>query len=198
MLVTGLSNAVERVSRSQRMARTRAIIDEAKRTLRRLAKDADRSPSMKAHADAFARAARGPSGLEGRGKTAMSVRDASDVTAAATPASSQEALRSREGRGAAEGSNGVSLHPPDGDPVAHDADEFPNQRGAPLTGARGPGTSRAVTIHEATQQGFANTPYDDVFTDYRGFAQSTLDDETLPAAQRDAARRYFRLIQPRK
>lgn len=206
LLVTGLSNAVERVSKSQRMARTRAIIDEAKRTLRRIAKDGARSVSMKAHADAFARAAKGQAGPEGRGKTAMSVGDASDVTAAATSAPPRDALRPRgdggtgdaSGDGAGDASSTASVQPRDTGAVARDADGLPSQRGAPLTGARGPGTSRAVTIHDATQRGFANTPYDDVFTDYRGFAQSALDDETLPAAQRDAARRYFRLIQPRK
>ena len=157
-------------------------------------------------ADAFARAAKGQAGPEGRGKTAMSVGDASDVTAAATSAPPREALRPRgdggtgdaSGDGAGDASSTASVQPRDTGAVARDADGLPSQRGAPLTGARGPGTSRAVTIHDATQRGFANTPYDDVFTDYRGFAQSALDDETLPAAQRDAARRYFRLIQPRK
>ena len=70
-------------------------------------------------------------------------------------------------------------------------------RAGVLEGEEGAGRTRAEVIYDATQRGFATGAYDTVFTDYRAFAQSALQDETLPAAAREAARRYFRLIQPR-
>ena len=69
--------------------------------------------------------------------------------------------------------------------------------GQVLQGVETAGRSRAQVIRSATQAGFSDRDYRDVFIDYRAFAQSALDDETIPASLRETARRYFRLIQPR-
>ena len=56
----------------------------------------------------------------------------------------------------------------------------------------------AETIRTASQEGFANARYRDVFTDYKSFAQSSIDNESIPAPQRRRIKRYFQMIQPRR
>jgi hypothetical protein len=159
---------------------------------------------MEAHAEAFARAAQGGRAAPGaqgtRANAGAPLQAAGDAEPRALTMSTEgsPASRSGQGNGAGAASDGPSPHLFGADEVALPAEDEVNQTSRSLAGTPGPGTSRAVTIHEATQRGFANTTYEDVFTDYRGFAQSALDDETIPTSQRDAARRYFRLIQPRK
>jgi hypothetical protein len=58
--------------------------------------------------------------------------------------------------------------------------------------------SRAEVIRDASQEGFANESYRDVYKDYRGHAQSAIDNEALPAAARRRIKRYYQLIQPRE
>ena len=62
---------------------------------------------------------------------------------------------------------------------------------------KGRGATRAETIRDASQQGFASETYKDVYQDYRAFAQSAIDNEALPAAKRRRVKRYYQLIQPR-
>jgi hypothetical protein len=63
---------------------------------------------------------------------------------------------------------------------------------------QGRGASRAEVIATASQEGFASASYRDVFSDYKAFAQSALDRETVPQAQRRQIKRYFQMIQPRR
>ncbi|MGB1699234.1 MAG: hypothetical protein ACPHRO_04715, partial [Nannocystaceae bacterium] len=204
-LIKDLKDATDRVSKSQRAARTQGLVREAQRTLRRLATEGTRSSSRDAHAQAFERAAGGSPSAFVEGNAPASgddpaerggTRAAASVSprrARATGAADDGQEGSSAGNGAAlEGAMGADL------PAQDELREGPPRSPAPLSGTSGPGRSRAVTIQEATQRGFATSSYDEVFTDYRGLAQSALDDETIPASQREAARRYFRLIQPRK
>jgi len=203
-LIEGLTDATDRVSRSQRTKRTRGVIKSARRTLRRLANEGGRSRSVEAHTAAFVRAARG-----GRLSSPAAVQEPNGVIvldanknahSSADPVTTDGPEKSADGGSARGGmtSTGAAPRVFNNNTGAPPPKDSGRQTSQPLAGTSGPGSSRALTIRDATQRGFANAAYDDVFTDYRGLAQSALDDETIPAAQRDVARRYFRMIQPRK
>jgi len=61
----------------------------------------------------------------------------------------------------------------------------------------GRGATRAEVIRDSSQQGFASQSYRRVYSDYRAFAQSAMDNESMPPGQRRRVKRYFQLIQPR-
>ena len=84
------------------------------------------------------------------------------------------------------------------DPLGEDSALATNKTTVRVKAKEGKGVSRAEVIRDSSQQGFATEAYRDVYTDYRGFAQSALDNEALPAARRRAVRRYYQLIQPRE
>ena len=67
-----------------------------------------------------------------------------------------------------------------------------------ILGFRLRGATRAETIRTASQEGFADANYRDVYQDYKSFAQSSLDSEAMPAPQRRRVKRYFQMIQPRR
>ena len=72
-----------------------------------------------------------------------------------------------------------------------------NMKNVRVKAKEGRGVSRAEVIRDASQEGFATEPYRKVYKDYRGFAQSAIDNEALPAAARRRIKRYYQLIQPR-
>lgn len=62
---------------------------------------------------------------------------------------------------------------------------------------RGRGVSKAEILKDASQHGFATEPYRKTYEKYRDHAQSTLDSEAFPAAQRRLVKRYYQMIQGR-
>jgi len=62
---------------------------------------------------------------------------------------------------------------------------------------RGRGVSKAEILKDASQHGFATEEYRDVYKQYRDFAQSALDSDAFPAAQRRIVKRYMQMIQGR-
>lgn len=73
-----------------------------------------------------------------------------------------------------------------------------NTKNVRVNAKHGRGATRAEVIRDASQDGFANETYKNVYEDYRSFAQSAIDNEALPAAQRRRVKRYYQLIQPRQ
>ena len=62
---------------------------------------------------------------------------------------------------------------------------------------RGRGVSKAEILKDASQHGFATEPYRKTFEKYRDHAQSALDSDAFPAAQRRLVKRYYQMIQGR-
>ncbi len=62
---------------------------------------------------------------------------------------------------------------------------------------RGRGVSKAEILQDASQHGFATEPYRRTYEEYRDHAQSTLDSDAFPSAQRRLVKRYYQMIQGR-
>jgi hypothetical protein len=71
-------------------------------------------------------------------------------------------------------------------------------QGIKVNPKKGSGATRAEIIRTASQEGFADASYRDVYQDYKNFAQSSLDSDAMPAPQRRRVKRYFQMIQPRR
>jgi hypothetical protein len=82
---------------------------------------------------------------------------------------------------------------PLGNPMGLDA----KKKNVHVKAKPGKGVSRAEVIRDSSQKGFATESYRKVYTDYRGHAQSAIDNEALPPAKRRAVKRYYQYIQPR-
>ena len=63
---------------------------------------------------------------------------------------------------------------------------------------KGRGLKRAEVIYQASQEGFASESYRETYEDYRSFAQSSMDKDSISPAQRRRIRRYYNMIQPRE
>jgi hypothetical protein len=61
----------------------------------------------------------------------------------------------------------------------------------------GRGVSKAEILKDASQHGFATEPYRDMYKQYRDFAQSAIDSDAFPPAQRRLVKRYLQMIQGR-
>jgi hypothetical protein len=84
------------------------------------------------------------------------------------------------------------------DPLADPSGMKVKTRGIRVNPKQGSGATRAEIIRTASQEGFASADYRDMFVDYKSFAQSSIDSEAVPAAQRRRIKRYFQMIQPRR
>jgi len=78
------------------------------------------------------------------------------------------------------------------------------ERGAMTTRGRareaqvrnGAGPTRAQVIQSAARRGFAQTPYQGIYTDYQAAVEESLDAGAVPPGRRYVVRRYFQLIRP--
>jgi hypothetical protein len=60
----------------------------------------------------------------------------------------------------------------------------------------GAGPTRAQVIQSAARRGFAQSPYQDIYTDYQAAVEESLDAGAVPPGRRYIVRRYFQLIRP--
>lgn len=67
-----------------------------------------------------------------------------------------------------------------------------------VEGQQGEGPSRSEVIMSSAQRGFANRPYEETYTEYRGHAEEVLERDEVPPGYRSYVRRYFQLIRPRE
>ena len=67
-----------------------------------------------------------------------------------------------------------------------------------LKGREGKGPSRSEVIKSASEEGFANTAYKDVYVDYESVVEEVMDKESVPAGYRFYVKRYFQLIKPQE
>ncbi len=67
-----------------------------------------------------------------------------------------------------------------------------------LKGKEGKGASRSEIIKSASEEGFANTQYKDVYVDYESVVEEVMDKESVPAGYRFYVKRYFQLIKPQE
>jgi hypothetical protein len=62
----------------------------------------------------------------------------------------------------------------------------------------GQGTASAEVIHGAAERGFLGKAYRDVYVEYQGVAEQSLEHDQIPPGYRFYVRRYFQLIRPRE
>ncbi len=88
---------------------------------------------------------------------------------------------------------GTGSQDPLGEPSAMDV----KTKSVRVKAKGGRGVSKAEIMRDASQRGFATEAYRETFRDYRDHAQSALDSDAFPAAQRRLVKRYYQLIQGR-
>ena len=99
--------------------------------------------------------------------------------------------------------DGTSQSPGDGigqgsqDPLADPTALGAGAKDVRVNARRGRGVSKAEILKDASQHGFATEPYRKTFEKYRDHAQSALDSDAFPAAQRRLVKRYYQMIQGR-
>jgi len=214
------SDASKQAQKSRRMRQARDNMEEAKSFMRR-AGNGDKDQKRKQQMQRFARAAKGKRGDQGKGPTLLvegEVGDSQgepmemdsgdgdsqgdsqgegegDADGDADGDSQGDSQGQGQGNGAGQGDGmGQGTQDPLGDPAGLKV----KTRQIKVNPKHGSGATRAEVIRTASQEGFANTGYRDVFTDYKSFAQSSIDSEAVPAPQRRRIKRYFQLIQPRR
>ncbi|MBX7084243.1 MAG: hypothetical protein K1X88_33860 [Nannocystaceae bacterium] len=108
-----------------------------------------------------------------------------------------------QGQGQGQDGQGDGRTPGDGigtgsqDPLADPTAMRSGTKDVRVDARRGRGVSKAEILKDASQHGFASEPYRKMFKEYRDFAQSTLDSDAFPAAQRRLVKRYYQMIQAR-
>lgn len=67
-----------------------------------------------------------------------------------------------------------------------------------LSGRDAKGASKSEIIRAASEEGFANTQYKDVFVDYESVVEEVMEKEKVPPGYRYYVKRYFQLIRPQE
>jgi hypothetical protein len=83
------------------------------------------------------------------------------------------------------------------DPLADPTDMKSHTKDVRVKAKHGRGVSKAEILQDASQNGFATEPYRNMYKQYRDFAQSAIDSDAFPAAQRRLVKRYLQMIQGR-
>lgn len=66
-----------------------------------------------------------------------------------------------------------------------------------VSGRKGEGPSKSQVIRSASEKGFANREYKDVYGDYSSVVEEVMEREDVPPGYRYYVKRYFELIKPR-
>lgn len=214
----GASDAAKKSQRARRMSQARDNMDEAKSFLRRAGNGSEQDQKRRQQMQKFAKAAKGKKGDKGKGPTLLVEGDVGDsqgeqmeMDSGGDSQGDGEGDSQGDGDGDGDGQGdgqgngqqdgqglgdgmGNGTQDPLGDPTGMQV----KTKGIKVAPKHGRGATRAEVIRTASQEGFANTAYRDVYTDYKSFAQSSIDSEALPAPQRRRIKRYFQMIQPRR
>lgn len=215
----GMRKATNLGRQSRRLGGARDGLEEAKTFVRRAGRQGENESRRRKQHRSFAKAAKGKGKKGKKGESTLLVEgEVGDGTPQGMMESEGQGQKAGEGQGEGQGqgegegegpgseaqSETVSQSGGDGigqgsvealgeDPSQMDAD----YRDVKVDARRGRGATRAEIIRSSSQEGFAGESYRDVYQDYRDFAQSALDDETVPPPKRRSVKRYFQLIQPR-
>lgn len=213
-LSRGAAGASKQSQQQRRLGQARDDLEDAKSFLRRSGQQGEGKDARQRQMERFGQAAKGKRGKDGKkgptllvegevgdGPPDMMMEGMGDEGQGGEGQESGGDDGSSQGQGDASGSSpaladgmGSGSQDPLGDATKADV----RLKNVKVDPRQGRGTSRAEVIATASQEGFASADYRDVFTDYKAFAQSALDREELPPAQRRQVRRYFQLIQPRR
>jgi hypothetical protein len=218
-LSRGASEAGRKSQQAGRMRQIRDSLDEAKTFVRRAGQQGDGADRRRQQFRRFSEGAQGKPGSKGdKGKTSLLVEGKvgqGDPSATFMDDGQGQGQDGQDSGGEGDGSDGegqgqgqgqdpsAGVAPGDGigdgsvDPLGDEQGLDVRTRNVHVKARPGRGVSRAEVIRDSSQQGFATESYRGVFTDYRRFAQSTLDNEATPPAQRRAIERYYQLISPR-
>lgn len=224
-LARGARDASGQSRQASRLRQTRDGIEEAKSIVRRAGQKGDAQKRRQQQFKRFAQAAKGQKqdgkpgstllvpGELGEGEPMMMGEEGTPQPGSADDGRPGDGFADEGAQGEDPGAaqpteqDGSAGHGTEGqgegsvdplaDPRADPRDRSVRLRDVHVEAQRGHGVSRAEVIRESSQRGFANEDYRDVYTSYRAFAQSTLDNEVVPAARRRAIQRYYQLIAPR-
>ncbi len=222
-LSRGARQAAQQGQRASRTKQLRDSLEEAKTFVRQAGKQGDAAKRRQQQFKKFSQAAKGKQGKDGKdgkgkGKSTLLVEgqvgdgepnmmmegDGQGQGQQGEGQGEGEGESDGEGEGQGEGQDGGEGQgsgdgigegsvDPLGDPGALDV----KKKNVHVKAKHGRGVSRAEVIRDSSQKGFATESYREVFTDYRGHAQSAIDNEALPPAKRRAVKRYYQYIQPR-
>ena len=146
--------------------------------------------------------------MEGDGQDSQGGQDGQDGRGDGQGQDSQgdqgESDGDQDGQGDGDGDgNTDSQAPSDGmgqgstDPLADPTDMKAHMKDVRVKAKHGRGVSKAEILKDASQHGFATEPYRDMYKQYRDFAQSAIDSDAFPPAQRRLVKRYLQMIQGR-
>lgn len=218
----GASDAARKAQKSRRLGQARDNMEEAKSFMRRAGNGGEQDQKRKQQLQKFAKAAKGKRGDKGKGPTLLVEGDVGD---SGEPMQMDSGDGDSDGQGDGQG-DGDSDSQGDGDgdgqgdgqgqgqgnspglgdgigtgtadPLADPTGIKAKTKGIRVNPKQGSGATRAEIIRTASQEGFASADYRDMFVDYKSFAQSSIDSEAVPPAQRRRIKRYFQMIQPRR
>lgn len=211
-------DAARKSSQSRRLGQARDDMEEAKSFLRRAGgQGGEQGDKRKKQMQKFSQAAKGKRGDKGKGPTLLVEGELGDGEPdmlmegddGGNPQDSGDGgdpQDSGDGDGQDSGDSGGQAGQGLGDGVGQgSADPLGDPSGLKVkkkdirvSPKQGSGMTKAEIIRTASQEGFASESYRDTYRDYRSFAQSSLDSESLPAEQRRRVKRYFQMIQPRR
>ncbi|MCY1058837.1 hypothetical protein [Nannocystis sp. SCPEA4] len=217
----GASDAARKASQSRRLGQARDDLEEAKSFMRRAGQGGEQDDKRKQQMQKFAKAAKGKKpgqkdgptllveGDLGDGEPSMQMEgdsggDPQDSGDGGDPQDSGDGDGDGQDSGQGQDSSGDGQAQGDGmgqgaaDALGDPTGLKVKPKDVRVDPKQGKGTTKAEIIKTASQEGFASAPYRNMYTDYKAFAQSTLDSEALPAEQRRRVKRYFQMIQPRK
>jgi hypothetical protein len=210
-------DAARQAQKSRRLGQARDNMEEAKSFLRKAGNGSEQDKKRRQQMQRFAKAAKGKKGDKNKGPTMLVEGDIGDgdpdMIMESGDGDSQDGDSQGDGEGDSQGDGdgqgdsqgsqdgqgqgdgiGNGTQDPLGDPTAMKV----KTRSIKVNPKHGRGATRAETIRTASQEGFADASYRDVYQEYKNFAQSSLDSEAMPAPQRRRVKRYFQMIQPRR
>lgn len=213
-------DTARKAQRSRRLGQARDDMEEAKSFLRRAGNGDKQDQKRQKQMQRFAKAAKGKRGDKQKGPTMLvegDIGDSGEPMEMDSGGDGQDGDSQGDSQGDGDGdsqgdgqgdSAGQSQADGSGqgdgmgqgtqDPLGDPSGLKVKTKGIRVNPKKGQGATRAETIRTASQEGFANARYRDVFTDYKSFAQSSIDNESIPAPQRRRIKRYFQMIQPRR
>lgn len=216
----GMRRASNRGRQSRRLGGARDGVEEAKTFIRRAGRQGENESRRRKQHRSFSKAAKGRGKKGKKGESTLLVEGKVGEGEpngmmemegqGQQPGAGQgegDGQGQGEGQGQGSESQSESTSQAGGDGIGQGAIESLGEDGTTMGGVdyrnvkveaqHGRGATRAEIIRTSSQEGFAGEAYRDVYKDYRGFAQSALDDEAVPAPKRRNVKRYFQLIQPR-
>lgn len=211
-MARGTQSAADQARTAQRLQRAQAGLDQAKTIVRRAGDESDSNRRRREQTQTFIKTARGNRSAKSNGPTMLIEGDVDPSEADAMfvdedgnpiPGNGDGQESTAEGDGSnSSGQADLGAAPGEGmgegsvEPLANSTRLRVSPKNVRVDAQPGRGVSRAEVIRQSSQEGFATEAYRDVFVDYRAFAQSALDHESVPANQRRTIQRYYQLIQP--